>query len=92
MRRRKYRGRHVIKEDRARKPLSRRSVLLRLQEVYEMVDPKHGTQLTEDDVEIIDYNFALARIYDAISKRGEVQAIGFEAEIGGEEYEDEEGE
>ena len=90
MRRRKYHGRHVLKKSKSRKPLTRRDVLLRLREVYDFVDPKQGVQLTADDVEIIDYNFALAQLYDRISARGEVCAIGFEADIGGEDYEDDE--
>ncbi len=90
MRRRKYNGRHVLTEDKSRKPLTRRDVLLRLREVYEFVDPKQSTQLTADDVEIIDYNFALAQLYDRINARGEVYAIGFKADVGGEDYEEDE--
>lgn len=92
MLKRKYHGRHVLEENPKRKPLTRRDVLLRLQEVNELLDPKRGTQLTEDDVEMIDYNFALANLYDRISIRGKVNAIGFEADLGDEEFENEEDE
>lgn len=90
MRRRKYNGRHVLKKNKNRKPLTRKDVLLRLREIHELIDPKYGTQLTADDVEIIDYNFALAQLYDRINARGEVYAIGFEADIGDEDYDEDE--
>lgn len=90
MRRRKYKGRHVLKKSKNRKPLTRKDVLLRLREIHELIDPKYGTQLTADDVEIIDYNFALAQLYDRINTRGEVYAIGFEADVGGENYDEDE--
>ena len=59
-------------------------------EIYELIDPKYAIQLTADDVEIIDYNFALAQMFEHIHAKGEVQAIGFEADIGGEEDDEEE--
>lgn len=88
MKRGKTRRRHVLKNTEGMKPLTRRDVLLRLREVYDMIDLKESVCLTADDIEIIDYNFALAQLYDRIRSRGEVNAIGFEADIGGEEYED----
>ena len=90
MKRKSKFARHVLSEDEERKPLTRRAVLLRLREVYEIIDLKKAVHLTAADVEIIDYNFALAQLYDKISARGEVHAIGFEADIGGEEYYEEE--
>ena len=87
---RKYHGRHVVEEKKSRKPLTRKNMLLRLREIYELIDPKYAIQLTADDVEIIDYNFALAQMFEHIHAKGEVQAIGFEADIGGEEDDEEE--
>lgn len=84
------RFRHVIRRKKGRKPLTRRDTLLRLREIYEILDVKRATVLTQADIEMIDYNFALANLYDRLSGRGEVQAIGFEADIGGEEYEEDE--
>ncbi len=67
-----------MEERKSRKPLTRQNMLLRLREIYELIDPQYAIQLTADDVEIIDYNFALAQMFEHIHVKGEVQAIGFE--------------
>ena len=75
----KRRRRRVPCGDRA--PLSDRDILGRLHDVWTMLSPRDGGTLSEDDLQFIHYNFALAELYGTLRGLGTGGgcAMGFQA-------------
>lgn len=48
------------------KPLSSRDVLVRLRECWGILNPRRPRELTQEDVELISFNFQLAALYQEV--------------------------